>query len=161
MPGELGEALKPSPPSTAERANGQECHRCPNATLILFFFGVGTQGICMRPAHPTVAAMGSETLELLQCPVWPGPGAGQALPAMIPPSKPPSCYPSQQRGQCWQSHTGDKFLFGFFFPCSFLPSLAFPCSYQTRQTPSPLPSFQRQGPDPRLSPAEGAEFLVG
>lgn len=152
MPGELGEALKPSPPSTADRANGQECHRCPNATLILFFFGVDTQGICMRPAHPTVAAMGPETLELLQRPVWPGPGAGQALPAMLPPSKPPSCYPSQQRGQCWQSHTGDKFLFGFFFPLLlpalsgfplFLPDQAdsFPIAIisEARTRPSPLP----------------------
>lgn len=93
MPGELGEALSPSPPSTADWANGQECQRCPNATLILFFFGVDTQGIYMRPASPTPAAVGQQTLELLQCPVWPGTGAGQTLPAMLPPSNPSSCHP--------------------------------------------------------------------
>lgn len=92
MPGELGEALSPSPPSTADRANGQECQRCPNATLILFFFGVDTQGIYMRPASPTLAAVGQQTLELLQCPVWPGTGAGQTLPAMLTPSNASSCH---------------------------------------------------------------------
>lgn len=171
MPGELGEALRLSPPFTADRANGQECHRCPKATLILFFLGVDTQGICMRPAHPPAAAVGQQILELLQCPAWPGTGAGQALPAMLPPCNPSSCQPSQQCGQGWPPHTNflhnlDNFFRQFFiwlfsFPYSFLLSLASPCSYRTRQTPSALPSFQRQGADPHLSPAEGADFLAG